>query len=169
MLIVPVNIKHQIELPEREIVSGRKIPVRLTHSFPILDQLGLLDLKDDVYVYAATMAPHSIIKSHKDEQYPVKWSLIIPPIGHEDVNIEIVSIKTDAKMESVLTPIGTPTVSYLEEDCSVIESWNLKYGACYFNPTDNWHRAINNTDHPRIVYSLRSTRIEIDEILNRIT
>jgi hypothetical protein len=169
MLIVPVNVKKQIKIPAQEIVSGRKIPVRLTPAFPILDQLDLLDLKDDVYVYAATIGPHSTIKSHRDDQYPVKWSLLIPIVGHEDVTIEIVSIRTGSEMESVLTPIGTPTVSYSENDCIPVESWNLKYGACYFNPTDQWHRATNNTNQPCIVYSLRSTTIEIDEILNRIT
>jgi hypothetical protein len=171
MLIVPVNVKHQIKIPDQEILPGRKIPVRLTPAFSILEQLGLLDLKDDVYVYAATMGPYSTIKSHKDDQYPVKWTLIIPPVGHEDVDIEIVSIRDGAEQEknAGLTPIGTPVVSYLEEDCILVESWNLKYGACYFNPTDYWHRAVNNTDQPRVVYSLRSTTIDIDEILARIT
>ena len=169
MLIVPVNLKHQIKIPEQEVVLGRKIPVRLTPAFPILDQLGLLDLKDDVYVYVASIGPRSTIKSHKDDQYPVRWSLIIPVVGHEDVDIEIVSIREGAEIESVLTPIGTSTVSYPENDCIPVESWNLKYGACYFNPTDHWHRAINNTDQPCVVYSLRSKTIEIDEILARIT
>ena len=171
MLLTPVSIKHQITLNDKELLVGNKIPIRLTPSKPILEQLDLIDLKNDVYVYAAIMGPKSKIKVHKDDQYPVKWTLIIPPVGHEDVDIEIVSIKERAIPESEkigLTPIGTPVVSFKDEDCILLESWNLRFGACYFNPTDHWHRAVNNTEEPRIVYSLRSTSIEIDEILKRI-
>jgi hypothetical protein len=171
MLFVPVNIHRQIKVEEQLLVAGRKIPVRLTPVDPLLEQLGILDLKDYVYAYAATMGSYSKIRVHRDEQYPVKWSLIIPPVGHEDVNVEIVSIKQDAKEQDEdigLTPIGTHYSSYREEDCVLIESWNLKYGACYFNPTEHWHRAVNNTSEPKIIFSIRSAKIEIDEILNRL-
>jgi hypothetical protein len=172
MLIVPVNISRQIEIAEPQLVAGSKIPVRLTSVAPLLEQLGISDLKNDVYAYAAIMGPHSKIRVHKDEQYPVKWSLIIPPVGHEDVNIEIVSIKEGAIEQSEgigLTPVGTQYVSYREEDCVLVESWNLKYGACYFSPTDYWHRAVNNTDKPCVIFSIRSTKIEIEEVLKRIS
>jgi hypothetical protein len=171
MLIVPVNVKHQIDISDRVILPSPRIPIRSALSFPILEQLGLLDLKDDIYVYSATMEPKSKIKTHKDIRWSGNWSLVIPPIGHEDVDIEIVSIREGAEQDedAGLTSIGTPGVSYLDDDCILVESWNLKYGACYFNPTDNWHRAVNNTDQLRIIYSIRSMTLGIDEILNRIT
>lgn len=169
MLIVPVNIRRRVFIENVKVPRDIKIPVRLANALPVLEQLGLLDLKNDVYAYTALMEPYLKLSVHKDTQHPVKWSLIIPPVGHEDINIDIVSIKEGAIAKSVMTPIGTPTTSYQESDIIINESWNLKHGACYFNPTDCWHRAVNNTNEPRIVYSLRSSTIEIDEILNRIT
>lgn len=171
MLITPVAIKHQIILNNKELLVGNKIPVRLAPSKDILSQLNILDLQNDVYAYAGIIGPKSKIKVHKDEQHPVKWSLIVPVAGHEDVDIEIVSLREGASVitEKVgLTPIGTQFQSIKDEDCILVESWNLKFGACYFNPTEHWHCAVNNTEETRIVYSLRSTSIEIDEILKRI-
>ena len=168
MFIVPVNLRKGLELRNFTPMFG-KIPVRKTDSISILEQLDLLDLSQDLYVYSASLEPNTKIGVHKDYQYPVKWSLLIPPTGNDNVELEIVAPKPGSIETSVLTPVGSRSPSYKDEDCQVIESWNLKYSPCYFNPTDLWHRAVNLCNRPQVIFSLRSSTIDIDKVLSRIT
>ncbi len=168
MLITPVHIKKDIRMTTFTPVFGQ-IPVRRSDASPILEQLNLNDFKDKVFAFSASIPALCKVGIHKDSQYPVKWSLLLAPVDNDNVLIEIVRPKSNVIQTEVLTPVGTTSPSYRDEDCDVAESWCLKYGSCFFNPSDVWHRAVNLVNRPQIIFSLRSTEIEIDEVLKRIT
>jgi hypothetical protein len=172
MIITPVKLSQVISKKDYNF-SVTTIPVQVASPMSILDQLGISDMSDDIEMLVGVALPNRRIPIHKDSPLlngtPIKWSLILVPTDEEvDVDLEIVEPFPNSVLDSGIGPIGAKRYSHRRENCNLIESWNLKNGSCYFNPTLHWHGLANNLDKLQIIFSLRSGTIEIDDVLKRI-
>jgi len=151
-----------------------QLPVRASNPGFVLEQLGIADLSKDIQMLVGLALPTKMIPIHKDSPLldgsPIKWSLIFAPADEEvSISLEILEPIEGSKLDEGIGPLlGYKRYSHRRENCKLLETWNLKDGSCYFDPTNYWHGLINHTDKPQYVFSLRSGSIEIEEVLNRL-
>ena len=174
MIITPIFLKKKFY--KKDFVFKEGPPVQVLDPISVLEQFDLLDLKNEIEMLGGHVSPYGSIYPHKDgpppNGLPLLWSILF--LAEEDKNdtgveLEIYVPKKDATSIFLEGPVGNKKITYNPNDCDVIEIWNFKMGECYFNPTDYWHGARNYSNKAQDVFSLRSSTIEIDEVLNRIT
>jgi hypothetical protein len=172
MCFIPVNIKKEI-LKKNNYNSLPHTVNKIDSTF-ILEQLDLIDLQKDLHILLGIVPPKNCIDFHKDGpilQGLLKWSIVF--VSSDDNNISgAIEIGVPLDSKSAIRsngPVGNQKIVYKRDDCKVIDTWDLKNGACYFNPVTHLHGVINYSEEPLFVFSLRSATLDIEKILKRIS
>ncbi len=173
MIITPVTITTKIFQGDYSFSQTKGIPIRAADSSFILKQLGIEDMQKDISMLVGLAQPKGPISIHRDSPLldgsPIKWSLLFVPADEEvDIEIEIVKPKENVQVSTGTGPLGYQRYFYNRNDCELLDSFNLKNGSCYFDPTTYWHGLVNHLDRPQYVFSLRSGSIEIEQVLSRL-
>ena len=174
MIICPVNFEKKILKGNYAFTPGNSVPIRVADSNFILKQLGISHLSKDISMLVGLAQPRNVISIHKDSPLsdgtPIKWSLLFVPQddGEVDIDLEIVRPKDDSKPRQGTGPLGYPRYYYLREDCDILDSYNLKHGSCYFDPTSYWHGMVNHSNKIQYVFSLRSGTLDVEHVIEQI-
>jgi hypothetical protein len=139
-------------------------------SSPYLKMLGLEDLVDDVYTLSIWLSPNSKDIIHKDQRLDgtgVRWSLVVAPIGHEDVSIEIFDQINDTT-NTFHQNFHKSSIPLLDENnAKLVDQWSMKNGSCIFDAYNYWHTVVNSTDQFKNIISIRSDHLELEKILEK--
>jgi len=139
-------------------------------STPYLKILGLEDLVNDVYTLSIWIGPNSKDIIHKDQRLDgtgAHWSLVVSPIGHEDVSIEIFD-QINGTSSALHENFHTTSIPLLHENnAKLINRWDMRNGSCIFDAYSYWHTVVNPTDQFRNILSIRSENLEIEKILEK--
>ena len=174
----PAKIMYFIPLELSKIISVNPNPTpgktswRLVDSRPYLLQLGLMDLINDVYTLSIWTKPLEAVEIHKDQEPNgggIKWSMVIAPIGHEDVTLEIFNQTVLTNNDECVSMAGDNKILFLKvENAELVDSWDMQTGPCVFNAYNEWHRIVNRSNQFRNLISIRSTNVELSDLIKKI-
>jgi hypothetical protein len=116
--------------------------------------------------------PQSSLEIHKDTDEAGQpgnvWSLVFCPTGNEHCFVEIYEETPETKLLTFKS-VSNFTLTHLDPKTSkLVDSWNLKDGACTFNAGQHWHTVRNPTNSYKHVLSFRSKKIESFNILKTL-
>jgi hypothetical protein len=135
---------------------------------PYLKQLGLEKFSNTIAALSVWMKPYDKLEIHKDRRFDdsgIKWSLLLSPIGHKEVTVELFN-EIQPSTSSCVSMAGNSVIHFLpEENANLVASWDMMDGSCIFDAYSEWHRAINRTSKPINIVSLRSVDSELNLIL----
>jgi len=134
--------------------------------------LNLSDLINEVCILSIWLPPGGISEIHKDQRPDgsgVNWSWVIPLLQHEEISIEIFdqTYSSNNSISSITSMAGGRPVHFLEnENATIIDSWDMKKGSCVFDAYNKWHRVVNRSNHFANLISIRSSSLEMSELIS---
>lgn len=167
--ITPIKFpKFNVELPTN---SSKQIAY--TDSFSTLRRLGVPYYGYfDLQCLEAVIMPQSSLEIHRDTDGTGKpediWSLVFCPNNNDNCFIEIYEETPETKLLTFKSVSGF-TLNHLDpKTAKLVDSWNIKDGACAFNAGAYWHTVRNPTDKHIHMLSFRSKKIESINILKKL-
>jgi hypothetical protein len=167
--ITPIKFpKFDLELPKHQIKK-----VAYTDPNSILRTLGVP--KGDYFdlqCLEALIKPQHSLEIHKDlnsvGQPGCAWSLVCCPNDNDNCFLEIYEQTPETKLLTFNSVSNFP-LTYLDPTTAkLVESWNMKDGACTFDAGSYWHTVRNPTDNYIHVLSFRSKEIKSLIILKKL-
>ena len=159
--ITPIKFpKFDLELPKYQIKK-----VVYTDPFSILRTLGVPKCDYlDLQCLKALIKPQQFLEIHKDLNSVglpgCAWSLVFCPNGNDNCFLEIYEETPETKLLTFNSVSNFP-LTYLDPTTAkLVESWNMKDGACIFDAGSYWHTVRNTTDNHIHVLSFRSKEIK---------
>ena len=159
--ITPIKFpKFNLELPKQQIKK-----VVYTDPSSILHTLGVPKFDYfDLQCLKALIKPQQFLEIHKDldhlGQPGCAWSLVFCPNGHDNCFLEIYEETPETTLLTFNAPSNFP-LTYLDPTTAkLVEFWNMKDGACIFDPGSYWHTVRNTSDNYIHVLSFRSKEIK---------
>jgi hypothetical protein len=167
--ITPIKFpKFDLELPKNLIK-----PVVYTNPFSILRTLGVPKWDHfDLQCLEAVIKPQHSLEIHKDlnrEGLPgCAHSLVFCPNGNDNCFLEIYEETPETKLLTFNSVSNFP-LTYLDPTTAkLVETWNMKDGACTFDAGSYWHTVRNPTDNHIHILSFRSKTIKSFNILKKL-
>ena len=167
--ITPIKFpKFDLALPEHQIKR-----VMYTDPFSILRTLGVSKFDYfDLECLEALIKPQQSLEIHKDLNSAGRpgcaWSLVFCPNGNDNCFLEIYEETPETKLLTFNAPSNF-SLTYLDPTTAkLVESWNMKDGACTFDAGSYWHTVRNPTDNYIHVLSFRSKEIKSLVILKKL-
>ena len=158
-----------------ELLTNPINKIAYTDPFPILHNLGLpwrayFDFLN-LQCLEAVIMPQSSLEIHKDtddEGNPEDiWSLVVCP-NNDDCFVEIYEKTSETKLLTYKSVSGF-TLNHLDpKTAKLVDSWNVKDGACEFNAGAHWHTVRNPTNKHIHLLSFRSKKIGSINILKKL-
>jgi hypothetical protein len=169
--ITPIKFpKFNLELPKNSFKR-----IAYTDPFPILHNLGLpwrayFDFLN-LQCLEAVIMPQSSLEIHKDTDDKGNpediWSLVVCP-NNDNCFLEIYEETPETKLLTFKS-VSNLTLTHLDpKTAKLVDSWNMKDGACTFNAGAYWHTVRNPTDNYIHMLSFRSKKIESLNILKKL-
>lgn len=167
--ITPIKFpKFNLELPKNSVKR-----IAYTDPFSILYALGVPQCKRfDLQCLEALIIPQDFLEIHKDIDNvgmpAVAWSLLFCPNNNDNCYLEIYEETPETKLLTFKS-VSNLTLTHLDpKTAKLVDSWNMKDGACTFNAGAYWHTVRNPTDNYIHMLSFRSKKIESLNILKKL-
>jgi len=167
--ITPIKFpKFDLELPKNSIKR-----IAYTDPFSILRTLGVPKCDHfDLQCLEALIMPQSSLEIHKDINNvgmpAVPWSLLFCSNNNDNCFLEIYEKTPETKLLTFKS-VSNLTLTHLDpNNAKLVDSWNMKEGACIFNAGACWHTVRNPTDNYIHMLSFRSKKIESLNILKKL-